>query len=476
MPAKLTIMDERTVKKDSVIGSLLGGAVGDALGYPVEFWSTDEIFRKYGKPGITEMMLNDAGFAEVSDDTQMTLFTANEICFGMTRGAMRGVGGNPCGYVQHAYLDWLYTQEHEYFMDLLPEDYHPCCWIMAIPELYSRRAPGNTCITALRALRDGKPVTNDSCGCGSVMRLAPVGLIPDYSTHPWEQEQLQEAIAGAEITHKHFLSTLASVFFVALIYHLSHEVFSFGTFEEYIAIAKDATRICFQREDSTRKSYIDKFFFLIDKAVALAHENNDDPRAIEAIGGGWTAHEAVAIAVYACVKYQESFEKAVIAAVNHGGDSDSTGSLCGNLMGAWLGKDAIPKRWTEHLELYDTIEELAKDLAGGIPISEYEPRDTVDKQNWFFKYCEQQYLVREQIGARKLIQDEGFFDAVSLVCLWNDYFVFEPYCREWCSMDIVPIIGYPQYILTKPGHRPRWADDDEIRAIMDYLPDDEEDE
>ena len=466
-------MDERTVKKDSVIGSLLGGAVGDALGYPVEFWSTDEIFRKYGKPGITEMKLNDAGFAEVSDDTQMTLFTANEICFGMTRGAMRGVGGNPCGYVQNAYLDWLYTQEHEYFMDPFPEDYHPCSWIMAIPELYSRRAPGNTCMTALRAIRDRKPVTNDSCGCGSVMRLAPVGLIPDPPFFSWEMQLMEEAVAGAEITHKHFLSTLASVFFVNIIYNLSHERRSFDRFDSYIDTAKEATREFYKDAESNRQAYIDKFFFLIDKAVALAHENNDDPRAIEAIGGGWTAHEAVAIALYACVKYQDSFEKAVIAAVNHGGDSDSTGSLCGNLMGAWLGKDAIPMRWLEHLELYDTIVELATDLAGGIPISEYEPRYTIDKQNWFFKYCEQQYLVREQIAARKMLQDEAteddFFDAVRLVCYWNDFFVFLAYCREWEASGENMITGYPQYILTSLEHRPRWATLEETESIMSYL-------
>ena len=103
---------ETEVNLDRIRGSLVGGAIGDALGYAVEFLQEDQIFRKYGCEGITEYDLVN-GKALISDDTQMTLFTANGILVGDTRLSMRGIGGDPKAYVPNAYLDWLKTQESD---------------------------------------------------------------------------------------------------------------------------------------------------------------------------------------------------------------------------------------------------------------------------------------------------------------------------------------------------------------------------
>ena len=66
-----------TTIQDRIRGSLVGGAVGDALGYPVEFMSYAGIVRKYGDNGIVRYELDmNSGKALISDDTQMTLFTA----------------------------------------------------------------------------------------------------------------------------------------------------------------------------------------------------------------------------------------------------------------------------------------------------------------------------------------------------------------------------------------------------------------
>ena len=81
---------------DRFRGSLIGGAAGDALGYEVEFWSEEKIFSRYGKPGITEYELHN-GKALISDDTQMTLFTATGLLIGTTRGMTRGVMGARLG-------------------------------------------------------------------------------------------------------------------------------------------------------------------------------------------------------------------------------------------------------------------------------------------------------------------------------------------------------------------------------------------
>ena len=88
---------------------MIGGAIGDALGYAVEFSSENEIFGTYGPDGITEYKLS-GGKALISDDTQMSLFTANGILVGETRFRMRGIGGEPSGYVPNAYQDWMKTQ------------------------------------------------------------------------------------------------------------------------------------------------------------------------------------------------------------------------------------------------------------------------------------------------------------------------------------------------------------------------------
>lgn len=82
--------------KDRIRGSLFGGAIGDALGYAIEFWSEDRIFSRYGVGGIQDYELID-GIAEISDDTQMSLFTANGLLFGDTLTTMGRVNRSPDG-------------------------------------------------------------------------------------------------------------------------------------------------------------------------------------------------------------------------------------------------------------------------------------------------------------------------------------------------------------------------------------------
>ena len=97
--------------QDKIRGCMVGGAVGDALGYAVEFWGKRQIFSAYGDKGITEYALDGSGKALISDDTQMSLFTADGLLVGDTRGCMRGIRARPSCYVEMSYQDWLLTQE-----------------------------------------------------------------------------------------------------------------------------------------------------------------------------------------------------------------------------------------------------------------------------------------------------------------------------------------------------------------------------
>ena len=154
-------------------GCLIGGAIGDALGYAVEFLSYPCIVAKYGKEGITKYDINEGEKALISDDTQMTLFTANGILVGKTRSIIRGIGADPYCYVHYAYKDWLTTQGYK------PKEDFKRSWLLDIPELHHRRAPGNTCLTALQSKEMGtlENPLNTSKGCGAVMRMAPFGLM-----------------------------------------------------------------------------------------------------------------------------------------------------------------------------------------------------------------------------------------------------------------------------------------------------------
>ena len=125
---------------------------------------------------------------------------------------------------------------------------------------------------------------------------------------------------------------------------------------------------------------------LIDKAIALLKEDIDDLEAIRELGQGWVAEETLAIAIYCSLKYSDDFDKAIIASVNHSGDSDSTGAVTGNILGAYLGLKSIPKKYLDNLELKDVILEIADDLYNDCKISEYGSyHDEIWEQKYIYK-------------------------------------------------------------------------------------------
>ena len=384
---------ERSSNQDRTLGCMVGGAVGDALGYVIEFERWPAISARYGRRGITRYELGRSGQALISDDTQMTLFTAAGVLLGMTRGYIRGIMGRLDMYCQHTYVDWLHTQEWPMRKDGERVD----SWLMDVPGLYVRRAPGNTCMTALRAIEAGKEVRNDSCGCGGVMRTAPIALVCYLHDYARRDMMVCDMVAAeaARITHKHPLGFLPSAVLNDILMQImdgkAHDAESLC---EVVRAASDRLPSIVS-EDDGEMTYGERWprpvarqQEILQQAMDLAHTDTPDPEVIEIIGGGWTGHEALAIAVYSAIKHADSFEEAIISAVNHSGDSDSTGAICGNIIGALLGRSAIPAHYTEKLELLDVIEEMAKDLYTGCIISEYDPIDTPEKRRWENKYCE----------------------------------------------------------------------------------------
>ncbi len=335
---------------DRFRGCLIGGAAGDALGYAVEFRDEAYILGKYGESGITAYDLTD-GVARISDDTQMTLFTANGLLLGRTRGMRRGGGGPEPADIGLCYRDWLITQESKY----PPKEKTGNAWLANIPELYSPRAPGNTCLAALHSGKSGsteKPI-NHSKGCGGVMRVAPIGLY--FNDRGMDVREICRLGAeAAALTHGHPLGWMPAAALVQIIHEISQD-------DETVL---DATLHALNTIDEIypESRGRDEFTNLIEKAIDLAYEEVNDIRAIHRLGEGWVAEETLAIAVYCAIKYSGDPDRALIAAVNHKGDSDSTGAVTGNIIGAQVGLSGIPDKYTENLELKELILEVADDL------------------------------------------------------------------------------------------------------------------
>ena len=338
--------------QDIYRGCLLGGAVGDALGAPVEFMSRDQITRKFGTNGIQEYVPAFGKLGAITDDTQMSLFTAEGLMRGWLRGNLRGICHMP-GVIARSYQRWYHTQGHHHPM----HDDGLDGWLISHRELFSCRAPGNTCLSGLESMRKSNDVAkNDSKGCGGVMRVAPIGMYyatlagSDSERHDHAmREAFELACQAAAITHGHPTGQLASGTFAAIVMKLLVGV--------QLPQAIDAALEHLKEHPGHEET-----LHAMQQACRLASETPNDADVLARLGGGWIAEEALAIAVY-CALSAKDFRSGVTLAVNHSGDSDSTGSIAGQLLGAIHGTHAIPSSWISPLELKEVIEEMADDLA-----------------------------------------------------------------------------------------------------------------
>ena len=327
---------------------MIGGAIGDAMGAPIEFMSMDRIRTIFGHQGLTSYSEAYGRLGAFTDDTQMTLFTAEGLILSKVRQEYQGNDGMVSS-VYNALLRWLYTQETDLQGRLIKN--HGTCSIVdgvltGYKELFSSRAPGNSCLSALKSGKMGSidnPI-NNSKGCGGVMRIAPVGLACKDA-----QKAFQIGCRCAAITHGHPTGYLAAGTLAALI----SRIISGDSLKNAI---DESTRIL-----KTKKNN-EEILAAIDKAVEMTDKSIPGPGVIEDIGAGWVAEEALAISIYCALVAGDDFKKGVLLSVNHSGDSDSTGSITGNILGALYGVEIIPENWLIDLEFHDLIGELAGDL------------------------------------------------------------------------------------------------------------------
>ena len=337
---------------DRIRGCLLGGAIGDALGYPVEFDDGSRIEARLGMHPPARLTV-EHDVALVSDDTQMTLFTAEGLIRAWQRGHERGIGPDIKSVVGRALLRWFETQtKANEALDKWGKG-----WLVQDRRLWSRRAPGTTCMSSLATLMRDAPdfqaqptperPGNSSKGCGAVMRAAPFGLAMTY-----DEQAFDIAVEASVLTHGHPSGYLSGGYLAAVVWHVAR-----GTTLSLAMKAADAFL--------KKRTGHEELRAIVARARKLAKAGPPTRAAIESLGGGWTGEEALAIALLCALTAEPTAEgtrAALWRAAAHSGDSDSTAAICGNLLGAMGGMAVLPPAWLEEVELREVIERLAEDL------------------------------------------------------------------------------------------------------------------
>jgi ADP-ribosylglycohydrolase len=310
--------------EDRFHGFITGAAIGDALGAPGEFITLNTIREKYGVDGITDLYdwhkFPDGSY---TDDTQMTIATMDGCINAHRKHQSIGID-DIISDIHASYYQWLATQKNP----------------------LQRRAPGYTCITALESGRKGTiemPI-NNSKGCGGIMRVSPIGLI--FKPH----KAFEAATKAAALTHGHPSGYLSAGFLSCLISLITHNLTLEKSIEESVLILKS-----YPKHNET----LDAVQASIDLAGRSRLSTNN---GISCLGEGWVGEEALAISLYCALCSKNDWKKAVLSAVNHSGDTDSTGSICGSIMGTILGIDSIPDKWKIKLKNSKNIYDKTNDL------------------------------------------------------------------------------------------------------------------
>ena len=328
-----------------LLGLLFGGAAGDALGYTVEFTSREQILARYPQglsraEQIEDVRADGSGQTlPISDDTQMTLYVLDGL-LEWIEWANDGQMADPAASVWLACLRWWRTQ-HGWYPNGAPQP--PQRWLDAHRELHVQRAPGNACLSGLDRPEMGlprDPSNPESKGCGTVMRSAPYGMVPRLEDHL----VVSLARQGAVLTHGHPAAWSSAAAYALMISALMGG----QPLQEAVHSSMDWLRQHTQKEpDGGTLAALERAVTLASGPAGGDGDSGDHSGEVELpaeLGEGWVAEEALAIAAYSVLRTagastdpQDHLERALRIAISHSGDSDSTGSLAGQMLGAHYG-------------------------------------------------------------------------------------------------------------------------------------------
>lgn len=315
------------------LASLIGGALGDAFGHPVAFDSLAAIRKRHGSAGLREPEFQ-RNHLIVSDETQLTLFTLE----GLTR-AMQEPNRSErdlLEQIRHSYLDWLESQGFGG-----GEGNHPTR-LLKHAALHMQRAPGKTCIRALRSGGGGSPESpiNDSLESSGVLRVAPVAFMPEMNL----ERAFRLGARAAALTHGHPASYLPAGILAAAV----HGALEGKPLQTAMIHAGDQARAMRGHEQT-----LNTLRAAIDASIHPYVGQLPD-----GLGKGRESGVALSIGFYAA-SHSRDFREVMAIAANHDGDSDVAASVAGQLFGALHGIESLPHGWVRCLDVFDALCDLA---------------------------------------------------------------------------------------------------------------------
>ncbi|WP_227368850.1 ADP-ribosylglycohydrolase family protein [Halomonas sp. M20] len=343
---------------------LYGGAIGDALGAPLETLDWQTIRKQFGDEGLVTYATAHGGVGRITDDTQMMLFTAEGALRSYVRIQECEVYA-PIVVLHHALIRWLVTQGEQPNQAQVDTK----IGLISDPRLHARRSPATTSLEALAQARAfGSEARNDSKQCDGLVRVAPIGLFPwgDFLLHHRDRA-FSVACELTRCTHGHPCAYLSAGLFAYLVNGMSDNGRPLASlipaaldFMDSGAWLDFFIELAEEREAVPRSQA--HIRFLLETVLDFHRQGMaPSPEGIDSLGRGESAEEALAIAVW-CALSAGDYRQGVLWAVNHSGKSDSIGLLAGNLLGLRFGLSDIPVEWVEDLELRDWLYRLGHDL------------------------------------------------------------------------------------------------------------------
>jgi ADP-ribosylglycohydrolase len=326
-------MTATTLAKRAATGTLLGLALGDALGFPTEFNDVPSILAKCGPWRTMELPRP----AYVTDDTQMTLALARGLRTATDRGLLGPLRMERP--VREEFVDWYQSPDNN-------------------------RAPGRTCLVACNLLKTaGRPWQEasqiNSKGCGANMRVAPVGLIRGLS----DEQRAGAAQLQAALTHGHPTALAASDLTAHAIRLLATGADPMGLIGQLRSYAYENRHRYHSRwlgdlwtrsQDPTPEHFIargwDECLEALDRVRHAVRTVSPETDPCLATGEGWIAEEALATGLLCFLLFVDEPVTALRRAACTSGDSDSIACLAGAFAGAYHGSDAWPTEWADRIE------------------------------------------------------------------------------------------------------------------------------
>jgi ADP-ribosyl-[dinitrogen reductase] hydrolase len=306
----------QTAARDNVEGLIIGSLVGDALGVPVEFLCREELI---GNP-VTDMLAfgtHNQPKGTWSDDGSLMLISLETL-----------LNKEPPVEALRKFVRWVdegYWTPHGRCFDI-----------------------GNTTSEAIAGfIQHGKPHAPSSPrsnGNGALMRIAPVVLFVD-NVHDKVEDVYEVCKEWSALTHGHETSAFCCLFYTVM-----------------LGVALGTSKGRPARNDKWILADAYKFACSLTKKFApeecarLVSGNLGNLPENEIMSSGYVVHTLEA-STWAALN-SDGYREGVLKAVNLGEDTDTTGCVCGGLLGAAYGRSSIPAEWVQSLARLQDIENL----------------------------------------------------------------------------------------------------------------------